>query len=470
VSRNKKGLSLIKNTFIVGLGTVASKAIIFLMAPFFSKWLSTEAYGEFDLISTYVSLILPFCTLSIYEAVFRFLLDDFDEKKRKVVISSSFSFIVVGTLFFVLVYYLGSLLFSFIRFDALIIMLLLCQLFYTYMSEVARGLKKLAVYSAFSFISVILLTILSTVNLLVLKMGLRGIVLGYSLGYLISAIGLFIATKTFRYLSLQDVSITGLKELISYSWPLIPNSISWWVVSVSDRVIIRTFIGLAANGIYAVANKVPSIVSILFSVFHISWVQSASESISDDDYIVFCNNVYNKLFTFVSSVGAVLIGCNFIVYNYVFDTKYSDAYYYTPILIVSIVFSCLSQFMGGIMIAKKQTKKNGATNVVAAISNIIINLAFVKRFGLYAAAGSTLCSYLILFLMRKHYIGKEMSLKLSNKNKLVLLYMILIAAIVFINKKYLNISAMVFSFIVLFALNKEFIVLIFQKFANRKTI
>ena len=88
MANNDKGKRLIKNTFIVGLGSIASKGIIFLMAPLFSRWLSVEDYGSFDLITTYVSLFLPFCTLSIAEAVFRFLLDDIKESNKKKIVSS----------------------------------------------------------------------------------------------------------------------------------------------------------------------------------------------------------------------------------------------------------------------------------------------------------------------------------------------------------------------------------------------
>ena len=57
-----------------------------------------------------------------------------------------------------------------------------------------------------------------------------------------------------------------IKEMYQYSIPLVPNGISWWIVNVSDRTIITAIIGTAANGIYAVSNKFPTILSSLLGI------------------------------------------------------------------------------------------------------------------------------------------------------------------------------------------------------------
>ena len=57
--------------------------------------------------------------------------------------------------------------------------------------------------------------------------------------------------------------VTVLKEIIKYSVPLIPNMISWWIVSASDRTIISTVLGVAQNGIYSAANKFSGVFTTL---------------------------------------------------------------------------------------------------------------------------------------------------------------------------------------------------------------
>ena len=465
--KNEKERKLIKNTIIVGIGTIAAKAIGFIMAPLFSKWLSVEAYGEFDLILTYISLLIPFCTLSITEALFRFLLDDLEEGKKEKIISSGVFVTITGYSIFIILYLLSSKLFSSINFNGYACVFLAAQLLFSFFGETARGLKKLTQYSLFSFVSAATVMILGTVFLRVFELGLNGILLGYSIGYIIAAVGLLISTKAYAYISIKYVSKNTILEMMGYSWPLIPNSISWWVVNTSDRLIINRFINLTANGIYAIANKIPSIVSILLSVFQVSWLQSAAENVNGEDYPDYCNRVYNKLIVSVFSICMVLASGNFLYYSILFDTKYAEAYFYTPILIVAAGISCLGQFVGGIMIAQKETKANGITNFVAALSNILINLLFVKTIGLYAASISTLVSYLILTYIRLLLIKKKVSLRVNRYSILSIVFSIFILFMIYFNNWILNWMSLILSCLIFLALNKDIVASIVRKLVRK---
>ena len=67
--------NLLKNTVLLSIGAILNKGLVFLMIPFFSSWLSTEDYGTFDLITTYITLLIPIIGLSLTESLFRFSLD-----------------------------------------------------------------------------------------------------------------------------------------------------------------------------------------------------------------------------------------------------------------------------------------------------------------------------------------------------------------------------------------------------------
>ena len=72
---------LLKNTLIIGIGNFSTKFLTFIMLPFYTKWLSPDAYGEFDLLATYVVLIISFATLQLEQAIFRFSLKDKEKSK-----------------------------------------------------------------------------------------------------------------------------------------------------------------------------------------------------------------------------------------------------------------------------------------------------------------------------------------------------------------------------------------------------
>ena len=99
------------------------------------------------------------------------------------------------------------------------------------------------------------------------------------------------------------------------------------------------------------------------------------------------------------------------VFSLFVDASYNDAYKYIPILIISIYYTNMSNFYGGIFTAYKNTKIMGSTTVAAAIINIVINIIFIPKFGIYAASFSTLISNLIVFVYRRYKLKEYIVLK-----------------------------------------------------------
>ena len=60
---NKKK-ELLKNTIIIFLGKACTQLISFLLLPLYTDYLSTADYGIVDLITTYVTLLVPIGTVT----------------------------------------------------------------------------------------------------------------------------------------------------------------------------------------------------------------------------------------------------------------------------------------------------------------------------------------------------------------------------------------------------------------------
>ena len=172
-------------------------------------------------------------------------------------------------------------------------------------------------------------------------------------------------TSYWKYISQVEFSIEKIRALISYSWALVPNDICWWIIGVSDRQIIFRFIGAAANGIYAIAYKVPNLCSAVFGVFNISWQEEATSSISRADRLQHYNNVLNKMVSLLLALCIGIISCNFIIFDYIFDSRFSSARLYSPLLISSVIYNVVALFYGGIQISLKRTKANGFSTIMA---------------------------------------------------------------------------------------------------------
>src|SRR5699024_9233902 len=89
-----------------------------------------------------------------------------------------------------------------------------------------------------------------------------------------------------------------IKNLLVYSIPLIPNSLMWWLINASSRYFIRIFVGIAANGLFAVASRIPSLLTIVNQVFSQAWQLSAIEEYESENKAEF----YTKVFQYLSSI------------------------------------------------------------------------------------------------------------------------------------------------------------------------
>ncbi|WP_199485796.1 lipopolysaccharide biosynthesis protein, partial [Absiella sp. AM54-8XD] len=206
-----------------------------------------------------------------------------------------------------------------------------------------------------------------------------------------------------------------MKEILSYSIPLIPNGISWWIVNASDRTIISIMLSVSANGIYAVSNKFSSLFIGVFNVFQLSWAESVSLHVNENDSNRFISNVINIVLKAFTCLGMLLIAVMPIVFRLFIDDKYNAALDNVPILIVAMIFNVAVGLYSAIYIAKKMTKQVMNTSIVSAIVNIIINLLLISYIGLYAASISTLIAYAVMAIYRHFDIKKMIDIHLDRK-------------------------------------------------------
>jgi O-antigen/teichoic acid export membrane protein len=456
MSEDKRNQKLIKNTAILSVGTICTKGLMFMMTPLFTRWLSQDGYGTFDLLLTYVTLLMPLFTLESNEAVFRFLLDTDEDKKRKKIISTASFLNLAGLLISFGVITVVAFIRKDIR-DLLVYfyILLVAETFYNITTRIVRGIKKIPIYAVCSLFFVITMAVSSFIFIQILHLGLEGIILGYTIGYGLCALIMLIVSKAYLYLSVRGIDFTLLKDMLRYSVPLLPAEISWWIVNVSGRTIISIFLGTSYNAIYAVANKFPNLCQTLFSVFHLSWQENAVETFKDQDRDVYYSYVFNGIITILSSICMVIESMNFLIYENLFQQEYFAGYYITPLLVASVLFSMLSQFLGSIYLAQLNSKKSGGSAAVAAVVNIVIHLALIKEIGLYAAAVSTAVSYFSLFLVRYFDVVRKVRLVICDKTKICLILLAYFVGANYIYISWYNWINLLAAFIVFFLINKE---------------
>lgn len=411
---NKKK-QLAKNTIIIFFGRVCTQLISFFLLPLYTSYLATKEYGTVDLIQTYVTLLVPIITLELEMSIFRFLIDSRkSEKETNKLISNNFFILGISLSIFSILYIIVS---SFVTIPyrwLILVDIIVCVLSGNFL-QVARGFGKTLDY-AISCILTGLTTVISNIILICfVHMQAEGMIISMALANFMCSLYLFIRLKLYSKINFKIVDFKQIKEMYKYSLPLIPNGISWWIVNVSDRSIISIVLGASANGLYAISNKFPTIISSLTGVFNLSWSESAALHINSSDRDEFFSDITNTVLRLFMALGVGMLACMPFVFPILIDVKYNDAYNYIPFLVLGTVFNVAICLYSQVYLAKKLSKQVASTAIVGAIINILINVIFIKQIGLYAAAISTMISYFVMMVYRHFDLKKYVNIKIEKK-------------------------------------------------------
>ena len=452
---NKKK-QLAKNTLIIFFGRVGTQFISYFLLPLYTSYLITSEYGLVDLIQTYVTLLVPVITLELEMSIFRFLVDSREkENDTRKLISNNFYVLGISLSVFTILYVIATFFFT-IPFPVLILFdILVCVLSGNFL-QIARGFGRTVDFSISCILTGITTIICNIIFIVGFHMQAEGMILSMMLANLVCTLYLFIRLKLYRYINLDLVDKKLIKDMNRYSIPLIPNGVSWWIVNASDRTIISWVLGASFNGLYAISNKFPTIISSLTGIFNLSWAESAALHINSPDRDEFFSDITNTVIKLFTSLGVGMIACMPFIFPLFINHKYAEAYQYIPFLVLGTVFNVAICLYSQVYLAKKLPKQVAGTAILGAIINILINVVFIRSIGLYAAAISTMISYFVMLLYRHIDLKKYITIKIE---KGLVLKTVLIFAFAIFFYYYNHLIGNIFSLVVVciyaFLLNRS---------------
>lgn len=430
---------LAKSTFLLSIGTFLPKLASFITLPILTRYLTTEEYGTYDLITVMVSLLLSAATLQIQTAAFRFLIDVKNDKNEiKSIVTNVFTFILPTSFVAILILYF-CLQGQAIQVRILICVYYLSDILVNAARQVSRGLSKNLVYSISAIISALGKMIFTVIFVWYFRIGLLGSVIALCVASALSFIFVFFKSKLYLYIDVLLISWSKIKELLKYSWPMVPNSMSMWVMRVSDRLVVTFCMGVSANAIYAVANKIPSLLTLAQNTFTMAWQENASIAVKDDDVDAYYASMFKVVYDLMAGSLGLLIAATPILFALLIRGGYDKAYYQMPILLLALFFYSMCAYLGGIYVAYKRTRSVGITTIAAAACNLVVDIALIEYIGLYAASGSTLVSYLFLLIFRMNDVRKIVKIQYPYVHLfLVLVILVIESVLCFQRNFYLN--------------------------------
>ncbi len=467
MSREKE---FVKNTFILSLGRFLPKLSSLVTLPILTACLTKAEYGYYDLITTLVMLVIPIATLMIQTAAFRFLIDCRGDKKEssRIITNIFFVTIPISIVASIVIQFFFPSLSMWNR--VLIAVYFFVDTIHLTLGQVTRGVGNNPAYSVGAVLLSLTNMIMVIVFVLWLNQGLLGVVIALAVANLLGSLYMAFRIHLMQYLNLKLFDPALIRELLAYSWPMVPNNLSAWVLKLSDRLVITGFLGIEANATYAVANKLPNLLSIVQSVMVMAWQENASIASGDEDVKEYYSKMLDRVYHIMFGFTALLIAGTPILFKLLINSKYDEAYDQMPILILAVFFSMMSSFFGGIYVAHKKTVNVGVTTMVAAAINLAIDFALVNVIGIWAGSVSTLAAYLFLYIYRMFNCQKFQPLDIKYLKHIICgLILIGMLLMCFLQMLVFNIINIVLGIAIFIVFNKDLFLKAYIKLLKRKS-
>jgi O-antigen/teichoic acid export membrane protein len=427
---------LLKNTLILTLGTFGSKLLVFLLLPLYTNCLLPSEYSSADLIANLANFLIPVFCCGVSEGVLRFSLKEKSKNgeagnDRKAVFSASLCITLLGSLIAFLFFPLIQKIRGFESYGLLVVLYVISSNLHSIAAEYVRACERHALYSFQGVLNTVFVITLNLIFLPWLDLGVYGYVLSIILADALTTVFLVFRARLYRDFSVRTIRKSLLKDLLRFSLPLIPGTILWWIISVSDRYLLTWMSGGTVNGLYVVAAKVPTLLTLLCTVFLSAWKVSAVTEDSGDSAAEkqrkseFYARVYQIYITVLFCAGAGIILFSKIFAKILFANEFYSAWQYIPVLTMGALLYNLSRFLGSIYFVNKRSGRSSLTAALAAVLNVALNLHLIPRYGAFGAAIATLVAYLAEYIVRE--VDTKREIRFTSYRIRILAYLLILS-------------------------------------------
>ena len=407
-------LSLKKNMIIFAIGVFFTKIISFAVSPVYSRFMSTADFGVVDILTTTSSLLIPIFTLAIAEAVVKYGLDE--EHDHKEVFTTGLIVTFLGLcLIAAFTFTAGCFVYQENVIASLCFFLTECS--FLFLQAFARARKDTLAYSIsaiiYSAVSVTMIVLLVCVK----SFGINGYLFGSAAGYLVGILFLILRLTVWRFISFKAINKAIVKRMLLYSIPLIFSNVAYWIIAGSDKYITNIILGDEYNGYLSVVHKIPTLCTLLYSIFHYAYTMSAlkdhqlKENTIEEDTIF-----YSSLFKYVTvllifgSIGVSLLSQPIVM---LYADAYKDVWIFIPLYTFGVMLGSFRNFYISIYCTKEKTFKISLIVFTGAAINASLCYVLMKftDIGLWATAISTIAANGFIFVF--YYFDSRKYLKIN---------------------------------------------------------
>ena len=401
---------IVKNISLYTIGSALPKAIGFLLLPVYTRFLTPEDYGIVSSMAMLGTVVTIFFTLAAEISIYRLYYDyDSTEEKKEFLGTISIFLFLMSTLCVLLIFLFRNyveLIFKSIPFFPYYAYITLAiyfgifsqvpQIYYMVIEQA----EKFFFLTAGMFLLNIVLSLWFVVGL---KAGAEG-KLGAQLiaNFLFVPLLLFLLNNKVKF----KFNFAMLKNGLAYSIPMIPASLSAWVLNLSDRIFIERYFTLKDVGIYSLGYQLAEVVVLLSGGIHKAYAPHFFKVANSKDQKEAKKRLYRSNTAYITvTIFSVFLISFFSkeIVTLMMDVKFIEAYKIIPIIALSYLFGQTSGVLNLYIYQAKKTKAMMYLVMGSASLNIFLNWILVPRFGALGAAYATVASFAFLAVIKYVY-------------------------------------------------------------------
>lgn len=409
----KKNKALLIGTITYAIGNFGTKFLNFLIVPLYTYYILPADLGDYDLLVTTVSLLSPLLTMKISDAAYRWII----QKKENEVpyISATYQLLLrnclaAAMILLVINYFIP------IWHCYYFIVILIGNRILECLQKLLRGVKNQKLFAFSGVFHTFVMVGLNVIKVCYLKQGVVAMLQSSAISLYATILLILLLEKRLRKIDFKPNYRKEQKEMLHYSIPLVPSTLSWWVMNASDRYVIKWVIGSTANGIFSVANKFPSILQTIFTMFNNAWTDMAlAELKKGEQSEAYTEKVFQQLYKVSFGMMFVLIPLTKLVMKLILSTAYKEAAIYVGFLYLGTVFQGLSSFSSIGYLQGKKTGGAAKTSMIGAVINLGIDVLCIRFIGLFAAAISTFLGFFAMWVFRMKDVKEAFPIRVDLK-------------------------------------------------------
>lgn len=387
------------------------KGISTITTPIFTRLLTTEDYGQYNVFNSWLGIVSIFVTLNVYYGVYTQGLVKFSDERN--VFASSMQGLttfltVIWTGIYLFFHNFWNELFSLttVQMLAMLVMIWTSAVFNFWSAE-QRVLYKYKTLVAVTLLVSVAKPLIGIVFVVNAEDKVTARILGLVLVELIGYTALyFVQMKKGKVF----FSKKFWKYALMYNLPLIPHYLSQTVLNSADRIMIKNICGDNDAGIYSLAYSV----SLIMTLFNTALMQTISpwiyQKIKDRKINEISKIAYVSLIV-IAVVNILLIICAPEVIAIFAPKSYYEAIWIIPPVAMSVYFMYSYDLFAKFAFYYDKTTFIMIASVIGAALNIILNYIFINQFGYIAAGYTTLVCYIIYSVC--HYLFMNIVCKKS---------------------------------------------------------